>query len=64
MKTHSFPKHLATFPVEITFIGIVLVNFVNQSVMTKRYSLRRGVLMNSPKISMHTDVSGSVSGKN
>ena len=62
LKTHSFTKHLATYAVEMPFIGMVLVNFVNLSVMTNRYSLRHGVLMNSPKISMHTDVRGSVVG--
>ena len=62
MKIYSLTKHLAPSAAEMPFIDIVLVNFVNLSVMTKRYLLRLGILMNSPNMSMYTNVSGSIVG--
>ena len=54
--------YFATSAADTPFIGTVFVILENLSEITRRYSFLRAVRMKGPKISMHTDVCGSVAG--
>lgn len=54
---------LGTSAAKMTVMGRVLVSFVNRSVITRRYSLCRCVVINFPMMSMNVDVTFLVAGK-
>lgn len=62
MNNDELMKWVATSAAETPFIGTVLVTLLKRSVITRSYSLRLFVLIDSLKMSIHTDVSGDLAG--